>query len=334
MKIELAFLLHKLSDLYRKPCLTQPTFEEVDIFQLLLLAINNNIGYYISKKLLTEYMDKLDKKLLSLIKIIVKRGDAKFECIQHTLQWLKSYLNDDYLLFKTYRRHVRIGNDVDVLVHNFKKVVRKLKTKIELVDYSAYERKAVFIKNGVKIHLHGNISWTKKGTTFLDKELVWDNPRTVSIGRVHVKIPNVNAELLIYLAHLNYENLYITLSDLLYIYELARYVDWSIILKQASKHHWEKTLRYSICLLDMIHHTIYSGPCPFLEWSLKHQGFNSPKLISFPKPLPRIHIILAFIEKKLLTWVLCNRVLKSIKILVSGNTYRSFHVPPEISLIT
>lgn len=108
---------------------------------------------------------------------------------------------------------------MDILVRIFEDVCR-LRKEIKLVEYSAYEQKAVFVRGDVKIHLHGKVSWTREGTTFLDDELIWESPRMVTMGPVRVRIPNVDADFLVFSrpAHLNYEKLYITLSDLLYIY--------------------------------------------------------------------------------------------------------------------
>jgi hypothetical protein len=333
MRNELAFILHAMSKIYRSPCIARPSLGQVDITSLLSLAIRNDVGYYITKVLSTIYANKLDKNTRLMVKNIARKGDNKFKNIQYVLQTLSYHLND-YLLIKTYRKYPRIGNDVDILVHDFDKAARELMdAKINLVEYTSNQQRAVFIQKGVKIHLHGNISWAKENLTFLDDDLIWYKPRHVKVDRTQTKIPNLDADFLIYLAHLNYENLHITLSDLLYIYELATRVNWDIVLKQASKHHWEKTLGRSVWLLDTIHHTIYPSPCPFMKWNLRHRGYGDLGSVSLPKPFPRTCIILAFIEKKSITWVLRNKILKSMYILASHDTYRPFYVPPERGLI-
>jgi len=307
------------SELYGRPSIPRRSPKQVDVLSLLSLAIRNNMEYYIGRKLTTAYADELDRNTLSTVKHIVKECDNKFRHIQHALRTLNSCLTD-YLLIKTYYVHPRIGNDVDIIVHNFDEAVEALlRAKINLVRYSKRDQRAIFFQE-TKFHLHGNISWAKEGSTFIDDELIWVKPRTVTLGQVQTKIPNIDADFLIHLAHINFERLHVTLSDLLYLCKVATKVNWNVVLKQASKHHWGRTLTHSIKLLDTIHHTFYLQPCPFMKWDLRHRGFDNLKFVSLPKSLSRRRIFLAFMEKELLMWVVCNRILKSMHILTSGDT--------------
>lgn len=330
---EIVLLLHMSSALYGVPCRPFPDFEQVNIQRLLSLAILNGMGYYIVKKLCLDYPDKLDKTTLSMVKDIEKRGDDRYNHIEKTIGTLNSCLND-YLLIKTHRTHVRIANDLDVLVRDFDGArTALLRAGMNMSEYNNKEQRAIFYYQGLtKIHLHGDISWGKEGTVFVDEELIWDKPRTASYGQKHVKIPNVNADFLIHLAHINFENLHITMSDLLYLYNLASQVNWYVVSKQATKNHWGGTLRRSVQLLDTIHHTIYQGPCPFGMGKLKHRQIRNLKSITFPISISRKHIILAWIEKKLVLWALRNRIPRIIHILLFRDTRRGFS-PPEMEQI-
>jgi hypothetical protein len=204
-------------------------------------------------------------------------------------------------------------------VQDFRKAVKLLLgAKAYLIKLSDYE-KAIFSFQRNIIHLHGKITWTKGGTTFVDNELIWTEPQTVSINGVQVKIPNPNADLLLHLAHINFESLSIPLSVLLYLYRIGSKIDWRIVFNQARKHRWIRTLVRSLRILDAFHHSLYESPCPFLHcYDLEHEGFNDTDTIFFPFYLPRRHVIWAFFEKKLLIWAIFKRTSRSLRLLVTG----------------
>ena len=330
---ELALLLHITGDIYNTPYITLPDIGNSNISKLVSLAVDNGMGYYTVKILVSEHKDKVGELNLSMLQEIVNNGDKRYAHIEETIQALNSCIND-YLLIKTYRNHVRIANDLDVLVHDLNKAIEILDNAgFKYAEHDAKEQKAIFYYQGnTKIHLHGNISWGKGGTVFIDKDLIWAEPKNALIGRTSIKVPNVNADFLIHLAHINYENLQISMSEYLYIFELAEKVDWGTVFTQASKHKWVNTLKRTLTILDTIHHTLYSTSCPFNLKYLKHQRFNDRKILSFPFSLSRKKIILAWLEKGLAIWVLCHRIIKMIHILFPGNTQRGFK-PSELEQI-
>lgn len=287
------------------------------------------MGYYTARELLT-YSGDLNPSDLSIIKRIVVEGEKRLEQMEDVLRILNKTL-DNYLLIKTYRAYPRIPNDIDVLSPDLHFSIKKLKNEgLKLMEYT--DQDAVLLLGKTKVHLHKVISWAKPGTLFFDPEITSTGSRTVKMGQVEAQIPSFNAELLIYLAHICYEPLHATLSDLLYIYKIAFNVNWDIVSEQAIKHNWGRTLRNIIVVLDNLYHSIYACPCPFEGFNLKHSDGN-PKCPSLPKSVPINYVILGVIEKKLLFWVLTERLHKSMMVIVAGDSHDSFHTPPEIDLL-
>jgi hypothetical protein len=311
---ELITLLNMACDLYRFPIMPCPQFEDVNTEALLLLAEKNQMSYYFANKLATTYSKELDGNTLSIIRNIIKVNETNFTCMQNALKTL-AYSLADYLVIKTFLGFPRVGSDIDILTHDFKRTVETfLEYKFDPIEIKS--QKALFSIQGFKIHLHRNVTWANEKLTFIDNELIWANPRTVTLSQVEIKIPNANADFLMHIAHINFEFFCINLPNILYLYNQAKAVDWSILLEQARKHNWERTFKSSIKLLDVLHHTFYPEECPFLEWNLEHRGIPDLKRVSLPMPIPRINMLFAAIEKGLIKWAISNQTLMLTRMLL------------------
>jgi hypothetical protein len=326
---ENTFLFHLTSDLYKKPHIEKPPAHKINITTLLDLAMKNNMLFYVAKMLQEKHIDQLSNDNAVLIKKIVERGKEEIERTNRAVSTVNSSL-DNYVSIKTYRGYPRIPNDIDILVEDFNEATRSL-TKNGMDIKESSPRQAVLIKDGLtKIHLHKKISWCN--TEFLDNELFWTKNKKVNFNGIKTSIPNENADFLVHLAHINFEPLHITLSELLYIYKLVDKVNFSDIFEQANKYGWGRTLKRTLELLDTMHHTLYSGNCPFSGVELKHRAKKDQNYFAMPKMLPRIHIINSFIEKKLISYV-SRKAAKSMYILFTGDTYQRFYQSPEHNLI-
>jgi len=241
---------------------------------------------------------------------------------------LDSHL-DEYVIHKTYRGYPRIPSDIDTLVPNLGVAVRKLKS-VGLKIHEYDEHGVMLLDtNGVKVHLNGEITWAN--SFFFDKELVLNNPRKANLWYVNATIPNINADFLTHVAHINFEPLHFTLSDFLYLCKLAPFVDWVILLQQVRKHNWTQSFTRTLSLIDDYNRSIYSPPYPF-ESLNPNNKYNNHEILVFPKNLPRTQIAMAFLEKKPFSYLL-SKLSKSIQILATGDTYQSYYNPPELTLI-
>ncbi len=326
---ETAFLFHLVSDIYRKPSILIPALQEINIPRLLQISMRNNLGYYVFKTLFNKYGERLTKNTFTLLEDLINRGDNRIMDQRAALLQIKTCL-PQCLIYKTFRAHHRIPNDIDILVRNLRQAVNFLKlTGMTLHEYSSHEAVLITDKK-IRIQLHSKVSWAN--SSFLDNELIREKTRTVSFDGVAIRIPNIEADFLIHLAHINFEPLHFTLSDFLYLCKIAPLINWNVVINQARKYHWERTFNHSMVLLDGLHHSLYLDICPFEGLRLEHRAERKGN-ISLPKSLPKRHIINAFIEKKLFLYTI-RRMIKVSRILFSGDTYTPFYLPPERVLLS
>lgn len=226
--------------------------------------------------------------LYETAQLIVEKGNREIETIQTTLQFIKQHYYD-YRIIKTYRgSNIRFGNDVDVLLYT----------------ESVFDQE--HLKENPRIHLHGKVSWCN--SQFMDKEFIWDNPRIVKYCNENIVVPNWEADLLIHLAHMNYETGQMTYNERRYLNEVFSNVRLGACTRQAQKYHWVETY---LNTLDLLCETI-----PHYE---------------FPVRFSRGHLLKAVMEKKVYGYVF-KKLRKSLRILLTGNTERYLQ-PPERKLL-
>jgi hypothetical protein len=300
------------SQFYKSPHLPCPSFREIDVPVVLHLAINNGMCQRIAEKLMINYLNELNEDILMLANTLIESYKSRFTRVLHVLEMLKHELSDFFLL-KTYFKDLAEAADVDLLVPDLKEAVRILNDSgFKLLEQS--NQKAMFSFDGVAVHLHGKITWADEKSSFIDDELIWDDPRALALGNAEFRCPSINVDALLCLAHISFETFRISLRDMLYLYSLGGNLIWSEAIEQAEKHRWGRTLKRSMVLLDILHHTFYSNPCPFQELDfLRHVKIDyCPRKIVFPLLLPRTQLIVAFWQKGLTRWVLSNRMRESL----------------------
>jgi hypothetical protein len=327
MNAEMAFLLQLTSNIYKKPLSKLPPIQKVNIPRVHQLAIKNKLGYQFSKNLIAGFKDELRPDYYDSLMTFVCSCEEKIEKLSKITQAVTDCL-DYYIIVKTFRGYDVIPNDIDILVPEISEAVQKLKNKFEtrLLDYEPNHLMVLIDEQ--KVHLHERISWAD--SAFLDNELINKSPRIARLWNVDVRIPNVNADFLIYIAHIDFEPLHFTLSDLIYLSKIAPLLDWNVIFSQAEKYHWIRTLTQTMCLLDSFHHTLYGQFCPFTKLNLPHKSCTANSM-EMPKSLPRRLILNAFLEKQAFSY-LTKKVTKSIQVIATGETYNNFYKPPEQNL--
>lgn len=325
---EMAFLLHSVSDIYKKPLIPIPSLRQIDIYRLIYLSMKNNVGYFIFKKLLKIYGGELSEKQVALLQLLVRQGDKKMMYQKLALNQVKSSLNQ-YVAVKTYRSYSRIPNDIDILVPNLNKAINSLmKMKMKISNRSKHDI-MLLTDNLIKIHVHDKLSWAN--STYLDDQLIVSKNRVVDFSGVELNIPDFNADFLIHLAHINFEPLHFTLSDFLYLSIISPALNWRLLIEQTRKYCWERTFTSTIHMFIDLHHKLYEGACPFQSFGVKHEVSTDVNFI-LPSSFPKKHIINAFIEKKLFMYSL-KKIKKVCDILIIGDTYSKFYEPPEYRLL-
>lgn len=291
--------------------------EEFNIHSMLNIAERNQMSYYFAKKISEIYKNKLNEKDELLLNNVKEIHNSRFIRMQNALRAVDNVLSE-YLVIKSYYGFPRVGSDIDIYTHDFERT-RKIFNQNGFRQIEAKDQKALFLINDFKIHLHRKVSWANETTTFIDDNLIWRDPRTVTIGDIAVVTPNINADLLMHLAHFNFECFQITLANIFYFLNNIKYADWSIILEQARKHNWERALKSSIRLIDTFYHTFYSTDCPLKEFEVDHSGEKSFKKISLPIIIPRSILLKAIIDKGLFVWAITERTSMSVRMLFKGH---------------
>ncbi len=319
---ESAFLLHLTTKLYRQPVIERPAFISLDFDELVRLALRNNVLYYFAKEMTLDHT-RISPDVFHLLKRLIELCGEEAEKIRVAIEILEDSF-DDYVLIKTCKGFSRIPDDLDVYTPDFDRAFNRLKSKIKLLDYDAQLKEAVFGGNGIgQIHLHSKLMWSD--AVFIDKELLSANPNRATFHGSEVNVPSNEAELIINLAHVNYEKFGVDMTDLLHVYRLSGSVDWEIVREQTAKYHWKKTFERTIRLLDEVHRNVYAIPSPFSDlFDGDHNG--SATSFELPIPFPRTHVIKSLIERRVVTYILkkaLGSILKSTRITLTGKTYQA-----------
>jgi len=318
---------------YKTPTFSTSRLERTCIEYVVKTALRNNVLYALVKILPPNVFSGIARERSDLITLIIRRGEEMEAMLYSGLRVLKDYLKGDYLVIKTVKNYPRIPDDIDVLVKDFNSNVKALKQRgLRMEYYYPNDREAVFVGPGImRVHLHGKMTWHNLdllGDTFL-----WHNIREIEIGDVQgVPVPSPSAEILTCLAHINFEQLYITIGDLLSVYTLSKGANWDKLSSETSRHHWHKTFLRTLAYFQDFHNYLYGEPlikCPGLKIPVTKAKAGG---LSVPIELNRRDMFQAFLEKRAFLPVL-RRLKKAIKIVATGRTVESGKIPAERELL-
>lgn len=326
---ELKFLIQLSAGLYRKPSFEYVGIEDIDIGKFIKIALKNNMLYFASCQMLKNA--SLDYSLKARFSALAKAGLKELDQISKSVSEIKSRITP-YLIFKTYRgdHFPRIGNDVDVLVREEER--SRVRDAFLRRGYSkeyddVKERSVGLLKEGQKkIHLQSAITWCR--SFYLDEEVIYRHPRKVDYNGQEILIPNVNADFLIHLAHMNFEPLLILFSELLYLFQLVAESDLGLMEKQAKKYLWFHTYARTMNLLNNFHYLFYgevvSDKLPFKKINFKD--------LVFPYNFSKSHLFRMCLEKRLFVYPVL-KLPKVIKLLLNKDAYRFIDAPERKTVV-
>ncbi len=315
-------LIVKLTeDLYRKSSASDIDISEVDVDKFVDSASRNNILFYVMKKISAKAESSFAKK--DRFEKIISDAKLKITAMRKSIDEINEHVNEG-IIFKTYRGFERIPSDIDVLVNDFDSAMSSFVSMgYEIENYDKKEKSVGLLKQDqAKIHLQSSITWA--WTYFMNEDFIISNPRKVIFFGKEIVIPNASADFLIHLAHMNFEPLHMTFSELIYLFNLIPAVNFDAIFKQAKKFRWYKTLIETLNLMNNFHDIIYGGLCfdkvPFRKLTFKK--------LSLPFNFTRGHIIKSAFEKRLFVYPL-TKIIKVIDVLLSGDPYTKYYTPPD-----
>lgn len=320
---EMNLLIKLTKDLYQKSLLPDVDVNEINIDKFIHIALKNNVLYYVAKKMIENI--SLEPSLKERFETIVSKGDSELVEIERSIDEVQKHFKE-HVIFKTYRgeNFPRIGNDIDVLAkyQNLDFIKNDFIAMGYHTGYDDPKEKSVgLLRAGQKkIHLHGAITWC--WTEYMDEEIIYQNPRNVIYNGQRITIPNVNADFLIHIAHMNFEPLHMIYSELLYLFNLVPEIDFDIILRQTKKYNWQKTLLRTLNLMNNFHQNLYGK---LLTAKVEFTELELTNLV-FPYVFSRKHIILTILEKRLFIYPL-TKLFKVIRVLLTRNTYRYIDSP-------
>lgn len=312
-------IFNVLSFMYKKTLKNNKS--EYDKKELKNLLIKNN--------LLTEYYSKNIETQKNLDINYFNELKSKISNLKNSIEICQRLLNN-FLIFKTFRGEgfIRVPNDLDIIIdensyENCKEKFFKegFILKDEILEEGSY---GLYKENFLKIHVHTEISWCEK--KFVSNEFLFSNKQKVKFHDKIIEIPSKESEFLITLAHGNFEPMHLMISEIVYLYSMINDINFDVILKEAKKNNWFKTLGRNLGALNCLHQKIYGDKINVLnQFNTKFEdvflNYNAPFTYN------RLHLIKSVFETKIFSYVF-KRLPKVIKHSFYMNTF-NYIDPPE-----
>ena len=313
------YIFDILSFVYKKP--QKKNSSDFDEKNLKDILIRNN--------LLTEYYFKNKDCKLELDQNYNKKLKSKIISLKNSIDICEQHI-DNFLIFKTYRGNnfLRVPNDLDIIINKNDYEICKNKflkkgfeIKDEIIEEGSY---GLHKENFLKIHVHTEISWCEK--KFVSNDFLFENPQKVKFHDKSIKIPNMEAEFLITIAHGNFEPLHLMISEIVYLYSMIKYVDINKIYHHAKENNWDKTLKRNLGALNDLHNKIYGDKIDKLN---KFDSNFKDVFLNYHPPYTykRFHLIKSVIETRIFKYVI-GKVPKVLEHIFKMNTF-NYLKPPE-----
>lgn len=316
---EISYILSTLSKTFSIGVKRKAVLSSMDWDFVLRISKFNNLLFHVASYIFENNINELPNETKLKVQTIVQKGEKKINDIKIGLQQLITDLSQDIILIKTYRIHDRIPNDIDFIVSNFENAMLEMEHLYGAgIDLDRRTKEILyFSKQNIKLHLHGKVAWL--GRNYMSHEDIFKSPRTEYYSGIKVKVPNYDIDYLIHIAHMNFEPMHFTLSELVYLYSIMNHVNLDYCQLQARKNHWKRSFDRTQALLNIF----------FLFLFEENNDLNLfLKNHTLPHSFKRTHIILSFLEKGILVEPL-KKLSKVFKVLMSGDTYKDFYQSPE-----
>ena len=256
--------------------------EKVDWDRVLRRASSNRLLYYFATNLLDIAEIPASSPLMENLKLVIGEGNKWLSKLKNTLEFINSTFSRasiPFLVVKTYRELPYVTFDVDVLVRpsNIKEAENVLKQKgAKIKQFEPKLQADVVLPGLLRIDLHTGFFW--QGSEFLNASLAWNDLRKRKIQQVNCPTPSLEFELALMMAHILYERWHIPLLECLFIKNNYQKVDWNIILEEAKKYGWYKSLLRFISIVNELNNKLYPW-----EKSSICQSISRDAKVAFPQ---------------------------------------------------
>jgi hypothetical protein len=229
---------------------------EIDIKWSFLIrrAMNNRILYVFVKSIINNGMSiEKNEKALE----ICKKGDHWLNKFNKTLRIVEKYFgHSNYSVIKTFKYFQDITFDIDIIVldknsdilfktieHlclNEKFILSKIKGGYELKPSNEDEYLVIDIYTDF---LHGK-------NTIISTDFVFNKSNDYKYLNKKYLTPSFEAELLLYISQINFQNRFITLHDFLQVIGLiCTGLDWDKLLEEVSDNNWKDSFIETISII-------------------------------------------------------------------------------------
>lgn len=243
-------------------------FDISEISDLAVYLKKNRVLFHVLKERETAIQESGDASLLAAL----KEGNNYLSRLATSLSALgKTVGSNGYQTFKTYYGYHRLTTDLDIIVPSISVVADKLKDLGWHLGEIMQGTMDVEMEDGLPIGLHEKVGW--ETPPIFDDQLLWRNLRQATLNGYKVQIPSPEVDLMAILAHIPFEKLYLEWGEMCYLYATARSADLFLVLEQARRYHWRRSLEHLLVVLNSAHRAAFNSPSPFEKafphWSEK-----------------------------------------------------------------
>jgi len=268
MNKAIGFILSSLDEDYRILD-KREDYEIRNIFyRSMELAQKNRILFCFAKALMEKRLISIDTSSLSLkeldyLKGINDIGNLWIQRFNNTLSLLRNTLDlNNIIIIKTFRFYQDVTFDVDIILNKSLPNIDNLfgNFGFALKGINAGHEYKTKSKDYLTIDIYMDHLYKHK--RIADIRFVSDSPRpyTANDGCVY-RVPSIEAELMLYIAQLNFQNRFITLNDFLQITKMisnnAGSIDWDSVFCSVSKYRWQKGFTNTLSIIASLYYDIY-----------------------------------------------------------------------------
>jgi len=192
----------------------------------------------------------------------LKEGEEHFARLNRSLTEMNQILGvESYITYKTFFGYPRLTSDLDIIVRNISSAAAELKKTGWHAGPIQQGTLDVEKEGALPVGLHERVGWDTP--PIFDAELLWAGLRRKELLGHNVIIPSPEVDIMTILAHIPFEKLYLDWGEMCYLYATAKQADLPLIMAQAKKYHWERSLKGLLAILNAAHVAAFGSPSPF-----------------------------------------------------------------------
>lgn len=257
----------------------------VDWNTVLKTAINNRVLYCFTKSLVNKRPISDYNCNIDVITAIIEDGNVWLKRFFNTLELLDQYIGwEHFIAIKTFKHYQDITFDVDIASSDdiSDRISHLREINFELRGINAgYEYKTT---NRDYLTIDYYKDFLFRDRCLLTKSFIYNSPRRHTIHNKYYYLPNIEAELLLCIAQLNFQNRFITLHDFVQITKMILdnkdNLNWDRLLTEVTTNNWNKSLINTLSIIESLYLQLYGKSLNIPITSKKNISCKFPYFIS------------------------------------------------------